>query len=94
MLPTGALSFVPAHTEGTPVTKNGTTTGFSYVNGTAAGELGRFQFEEIGSKDEGGWLACPVNASAGMYHSFIAVPFNCYGIVRIRTSYILLDFSR
>ena len=61
VLPSGALSFAPAHAEGTPITNNGTTTGFTYVNGTDPGELGILSFEGAG------WLACPVaNATSGM----------------------------
>ena len=61
VLPSGALSFAPAHAEGTPITNNGTTTGFTYVNGTDPGELGILSFEGAG------WLACPVaNGTSGM----------------------------
>ena len=58
VLPSGALSFAPAHSEGTPIIENGTTTGFTYVNATGTEDLGHFKFQG------GDFLACPVGGES------------------------------
>jgi len=70
VLPTGALAFTPAHAEGEASVNNGTTDGFSYVDGVK-GFPGQFHFQGWS------WFACPVvgaKGGAGPWQVFADVP--------------------